>query len=426
SYIGCDYYPTVTQQYDYYNTAPANEYAVSVANAGNEDAMVTITRGNAMVYDTVVPAGQVSVITLPWVDALTKTTGPSVLVADGAYRLRSDRPVVVYQYNPLAASVTNDASILLPVNAWGQASMVASLPYWANYDLVGFYTVTASEDNTTVTLTPGPQSGTTKAGGGVAANGTGQVVLNQSDVLEVVTGSGDLSGTLVSADKPIQVISGHECTNVPINIPACDHLEESMYPIDTLAKDYIIVPPVQVPNTNQLKAQIVRIMAVADNTQITFTPDQGANQVLNAGQFFDLPMGTNAYRVSGSEPFMAVQFMVGQGAGFGTSDPAMLLSVPTAQFRQNYLFFAATNWVANFVDIIAPAGATVTVDGANVNAWTPVGATGFSVAHVQLSNAGNGNHTVNANQKVGISVYGVQDYGSYWYPGGLDLTINPQ
>ena len=29
-------------------------------------------------------------------------------------------------------------------------------------------------------------------------------------------------------------------------------------------------------------------------------------------------------------------------------------------------------------------------------------------------------------QPVGISVYGVQSYGSYWYPGGLDLTINPQ
>jgi hypothetical protein len=45
---------------------------------------------------------------------------------------------------------------------------------------------------------------------------------------------------------------------------------------------------------------------------------------------------------------------------------------------------------------------------------------------VKLSNAGDGNHTVNSDQKVGISVYGVLNYGSYWYPGGLDLNVIPQ
>ncbi|NJK31928.1 MAG: hypothetical protein HC927_05650 [Deltaproteobacteria bacterium] len=83
SYIGCDYYPTVTQQHDSYNGGQ-HQYAVAVANVSDEDAMITITRGANMVYDTVVPAGEVEVISLPWVDALTKTQGPSVMVVDGA------------------------------------------------------------------------------------------------------------------------------------------------------------------------------------------------------------------------------------------------------------------------------------------------------------------------------------------------------
>ncbi len=61
-----------------------------------------------------------------------------------------------------------------------------------------------------------------------------------------------------------------------------------------------------------------------------------------------------------------------------------------------------------------------------VNAWSPIGNTGFSVTHVPLSNGGDGSHRVTSDQKVGISVYGVQSAGSYWFPGGLDLDILPQ
>jgi hypothetical protein len=57
---------------------------------------------------------------------------------------------------------------------------------------------------------------------------------------------------------------------------------------------------------------------------------------------------------------------------------------------------------------------------------TPVAASGFSPAHVKLSNAGDGSHNVAGDQGIGISVYGVIDYGSYWYPGGLDLDVIPQ
>ena len=200
-----------------------------------------------------------------------------------------------------------------------------------------------------------------------------------------------------------------------------------MFPIESLAKEYIVVPPVQTPNNNLLKAQMVRIIAVEDDTEVEFEPDQGVDGTLtDAGDFIEISTTTNMFKVSSEKKFLVAQYMVGQGGGYGTSDPAMLLAVPTEQFRTSYLFHAPTGWVENFVDIIAPANANVSVDGNNVGAWTAIGNTGFSVAHVELSNAGDGNHTVSANQKVGISVYGVLDYGSYWYPGGLDLEIIPQ
>ncbi|NVB40255.1 IgGFc-binding protein [Pseudenhygromyxa sp. WMMC2535] len=428
SYIGCDYYPTVTPQYDPYNDAPKDEFAVAVANTGAEDAIILVTQGDDTVYDTVVSAGSVEVITLPWVNAMTKGSGPSALIVDGAYRLRSDRPIVVYQYNPLDSTTTNDASLMLPVNVWGKETMVASWPHWSS--IPAFYTVVAHEDNTTVTLTPPPGGVAVSAGGGVASDGSGQIVLDNSDAINVITSTtnADLTGSLVVADKPVQVIGGHKCTNVPANITACDHLEEALFPIETLADEYIVVPPAQVPNDNLDKAQMVRVIATEDDTTLTFEPDQGVSTNLaSAGDFVQLSSTTAAFKVTGDKPIMVVQYMVGQSAGYGTSDPAMVQAVTPGQFRTDYLFFAAPSWTANYVDIIAPTDASVTVDGAAVADWSAVGTSGYSVAHVELSNAGDGTHSVSADDKVGISVYGVQSAGSYWYPGGLELLqLNPQ
>ncbi|MCA9689823.1 MAG: IgGFc-binding protein, partial [Myxococcales bacterium] len=160
---------------------------------------------------------------------------------------------------------------------------------------------------------------------------------------------------------------------------------------------------------------------------LTFEPPQGVNTNLaNAGDFVEIPATTNDFKVSADKKIAVSLYMVGQSAQTGDSDPAMVMVVPTEQYRNSYLFFAATTWNANYVDVIAPNGANVTVDGNNVNNFAMIGATGYSIAHVTLSNNGNGNHTVMSNQKVGISVYGVQSYGSYWYPGGLDLDLIPQ
>ena len=221
------------------------------------------------------------------------------------------------------------------------------------------------------------------------------VALGEGDVLQVLSNyNGDVTGTIVEADKPVQVIGGHKCTNVPANISACDHLEESMFPIETLAKEYVVVPPVQVPNDTKDKGQIVRVIASEANTTLTFTPDQPVGKVLvNAGDFVEIPTTIAKFVVSADKKILVSQYMVGQDGGYGTSDPAMLVTVNPQQWRKNYLFHAATNWQANYVDILAPMGAVVTVDAVNVANWQPVAATNYQVAHVKLSNANGGNHS---------------------------------
>jgi len=104
----------------------------------------------------------------------------------------------------------------------------------------------------------------------------------------------------------------------------------------------------------------------------------------------------------------------------------MTISVPTEQYRSAYSFHAPTNYESSFANITAPVGAAVMIDGQAVAGFTPIGATGFNVARVQLSNAGDGDHTITGDQAFGVQVYGYGQYTSYWYPGGLNLNLIPQ
>jgi hypothetical protein len=448
SYIGCDYFPTVTANL----VGTQFHFAVAVSNTTANSAAVTVTQGANTISTVMVAANSVQVITLPWQAALK---GPaslngvpfpaSVKVAQGAYRLRSTQPVVVYQFNPLeytnggnctfdqtACSFSNDASLLLPTNAWTGTYRVAARHHF--YSSSGFYAVTASADNTVVTVAAAPNGGGVKTGvAGINNKGNGSVTLNAGDVIEIVTSGNDnnpsnpddVTGTLVTADKPVQVIGGHQCTYIPDGTGYCDHLEESMFPYESLANDYIVAAPLIPTGGNTPKVEMVRIVATTANTTLTYDPPQAGApaSIALAGSWVELNSSSKDFKISANQPIMVVQYMEGQDAGGNSGDPAMALAVATSQFRTSYLFHAPTNYETSYVNIIAPTGTPVNLDGAVVAGFAPIGGTGYSVARKSLSNAGTGNHTADSTAGFGISVYGYGQYTSYWYPGGSDLTV---
>ena len=443
SYIGCDYFPaTLTNLHE---TQPwVFNYAIVVANTTADPANITITKGDNAVQNLKVGPGTAQVINLPYVDALVKPTieenGPSVIVVDGAYRLRSTQPVTVYQYEPIdyeiggAFSFTNDASLLLPTHIWTGNYRVASRNHWTiqGFYLPGFYAVVARDDDTTVTITPSSTGASVYAGAGIKANGTGQIKLNAGDVLEVFTKTtgqipdADLTGTLVTADKPVSVFGGHKCVQVPLGTQACDRLEEAMLPIETLAKEYIVTPPLIPTGGNVPKAQYIRVIATEDNTTISYEPPQNGapTMIAKAGEWFEIPANTTDFRITGDKKILIAQYMQGQGND-SSGDPAMTLAVATEQFRTSYLVHAPLSYESNFANIVAPTGAKITLDGQPVNGFQPIGATGFGVMRVSLSDNADGNHDLSGDKAFGVTVYGYGQYTSYWYPGGLDLDLIP-
>ena len=114
---------------------------------------------------------------------------------------------------------------------------------------------------------------------------------------------------------------------------------------------------------------------------------------------------------------------LGTGGAAG-GDPAMALSVPIEQYRSSYIFLAPASYKENYVNVSAPAGDALMLDGTAVDLTklTPIGGGKYVGGRLSITA---GTHTITASQPFGIEVYGLAPFTSYMYPGGLDVkSIN--
>ncbi|MEW5851458.1 MAG: IgGFc-binding protein [Myxococcota bacterium] len=448
-YFGCDYWPTVTPNAVYRRFS----YAVAVANTESVPTSVTISHAGVVLASFIVNANSIEVTTLPWVDELKggdfdelvvpPLPGASRVVVDSAYRLRSTLPVTVYQFSPLeyrldnvancpgdppCRSFSNDASLLLPSHVLGTSYTVMS---WPSQGVGGFISVTATQDNTTVSVT-GAGSDTAAEGGGIRGDGSGTAVLNEGDVLQVFSSQdlldADLSGTRIQASRPVMVVGGHICANVPdLTVAYCDHLEETHAPSDTLGREYVVTVPATPGGVTA--NHMLRLSAAQGFSTVTFDPPVATSATLQPGEKpLDVLAVSQDVHITGTAPLLVAHFMQGSTITPGArGDPSMALAVPTEQFRSRYIFIASSTYDESYVNIIAPLAAVVRLDNAPVpeTAFQRVSGSSWRVARVPLPRTPEF-HEVRASLPVGIVVYGYGVDTSYMYAGGTNLqTISP-
>lgn len=476
SYIGCEYWPTPALN----SQVPSEfEFAVAIANPQLVPARVTVERGDVEQAAVTIAPGELETIRLPWVTDLKGTfqMERSGVVADGAYRVRSDVPVSVYQFNPLeyridrdcagesgsdasdgrCYSFSNDASLLLPTHvltgsylALARPSMLLILPGELGAERVvspGYVAITAVQDGTEVEVLS--RAHVLGSDGeeipSLAPGATVRVTLDRGDVLQLVSGAPadcptawvdetaavgvrycdlgddwDLTGSEIRASAPVAVIGGHNCTFVPFNRWACDHLEEALFPVEAWGRELLVgatQPIRREPN-------YIRIVSAADGNVIEFEPPLHGSMTLDRGELFETQL-SGEVRVRGTLPLSVAQFLVGQdfsGLGsagsFGAGDPSMSLAIPTEQFRLDYTLLTPATYDESWVNVTAPLAGRVTIDGRPITNFAPIGATGAGVARVQLRA---GVHRLEGTAPFGVTVYGFGSYTSYMYPGGLDL-----
>jgi hypothetical protein len=292
----------------------------------------------------------------------------------------------------------------------------------------------------------GPAGGCVAAGTGVtAADGgtTAEYNLNAGDVLQLVgvfaAGDSlihaDLSGTIINANQPVQVIAFNPISNIPDSATNADHVEETVLPAEVIGTSYLVAPPTS-PSGTVKGGHLVRIYGNFDGTTLSYAPaaPAGAPTSIAAGEVVDLGPLTDAFRVDGSQPFVVASFMVGGSlqAPAGDAcpdfpcrgDPSMSMMVTPEQFRTSYTFLAPVDYETNFADILVPDGANVMLDGAALtSAPQAIGATGWSIVREPLAAGSGGVHKLSSDQNVGLQVMGFGHATSYYYPGGLNLEL---
>ena len=399
-----------------------------------EDADVTITdvATGDVVGEATVAAGALKVFLLP---STSGQDGSKKSIS--SFRIVTTAPATVHQFNPLNASgvFTQDASLLLPGPTLGTTYSVMSWPHREDdeFTLRGFASVIGTAEGFTQVVVKaradvmggGP-------GSGVPAMGEGDVKtfqLQQGEVLNLETAGphgADLTGTWITADKPIAVFGGHECGNVPLGVTACDHLEQQLLPTTAwgVSSKVIAVPFAKRSDGQQ---DVWRIVGGAPDVKVTTDPPQPGYASFTLHQGTSVTFASaEAFVITATGPALVGHFLSGSAhPGFetacghtGLGDPAFTLGVPVQQFLRRYTVLSPAGYSHGFIDITAKLGTTVELDGQPITEPLTAVDADWGFARVAVEP---GVHKIESLSKIGVTVYGYDCDVSYAYPGGLTL-----
>ncbi len=337
-------------------------------------------------------------------------TGTHTALTRHAFRIKTDFPVVAYQFNPLenVSVFSNDASLLKPrealsfgnegalvtsyvVAGWPQTIAITDDPdtnFSSNYpiNLRAFLTIVGTQADTTIRVRTKARI---VAGGPVAetpVNGLIETKIGAFDVLNLETAdfNADFTGTLIDADAPIAVFTGGEASDAPkfdkLSQRRCcaDHLEDQLDPIRTAGKSFAIAHnPSRTRMVNAagaLTAEIpepdyVRFVAASKSGAKIKTTLPAPDDVIELGWLGDFREVT-AYRdfmAESSEPIHVAQIMGSQDAvgvkrGLPGGDPSLLIVPPLEQARPDYVFLTPDKYAFDYITVVAPVGAGVVLD----------------------------------------------------------------
>ena len=482
---GCDYWAV---DMDNHVLAQNGPFAVIVSNLSQQTAKVKITRKDgagtqaAVVVERDVASGDLSIFDLP-----NRNMGAAGTFWT-AYRVESSAPIVAYQFNPLdnVDVFSNDASLLIPSNTYGTEYFVVSrfelqgvgavsgqlIPYR------GEVSVVAASSATNVTIVP---TCTTQAGTNMPTMAAGQsytFALEPYQVLNIKTNQdgGDLTGTLVTADKPIAVFSGHEAA---LSSTTCcaDHLEHQMFPVSTWGDRYVATKS----KARQNELDYWRFIAAQDGTTISFEPAVASSRQLRRGEWFEISTAQD-FVVTADKPISVAQTLASSGEvitpgawtdctftnvcapGYACTmidaftgeaicippactvgasgcpsghvcsafedgsqyctavgDPTLIMLPPVKQWRKDYVFLSPNKYAQDYINIIAQADASVTLDDVVVppGNFSAISGSIYKVARVAVAD---GVHRVTATQPVSVIAYGYDRDVSYGYAAGLNLV----
>ena len=312
----------------------------------------TITNPNTgWTKDFEVDANATTLIDIPEEQAYNEASTYETIGNKGLMIVASDT-VSVYCTN--IAYDSFDASYVLPLQALADDYIIQTYDQSTNGDysdyLTSAFLVVATEDNTTIDITPSTNTLTGSPSGNPIT-----ITLNKGQTYQVRSnrqnGSNrDLSGSRVISreGKPIAVFNGNTLTTIPNVSHGFDHIFEQAMPIRSWGKQFIVT------QSYSRKRDFVKIVSSADNNVIK--KNGSVITTLNSCEVYSFEINQNekSCYIETSEPsgiYLYNTTSSDDGGNNKTGDPSMLWVAPIEQKMTDVTFttFSGTEELSSYI-----------------------------------------------------------------------------
>ena len=370
--------------------------------------------------DFVVEGGDV--ISIP-VDSAAQVKS-SEKIENLAVHIVSDQSIAVYGLSHRWQ--TTDTYLAYPIDVLGTEYRAIGYKWLAD-DLLSQFAVIATEDNTSVTITP---SNRTKLG--KPADRPFTITLDRGEVYQVIpefrpTSKSDLTGSTISSDKPVAVFSGHNCAYVPDQAyKACNILVEQMPPTRSWGRQFFV------GTLAGRSSSVIRVLANEDGTEVF--ENNSRVESLNAGEYYENANLKVNTMLTSSKPVLVAQYAKGYTApdpftrrADSVGDPMMIVVAPTEQFLSSYRFATpVTGTWEHYINLIVPTESIRSIrlnnEPINPGRFAVFGISRYSIAQIKLTY---GTYSITGDRPFGLYSYGFgyadKIYDAYGNGGGQSM-----
>jgi hypothetical protein len=363
SNAGNEFYISFPPCYDEESPGGDNSLRVFVASGVRQEVVLEVKGQGYRVSKVTVPNDVIEFriptnVGQPYLKRGNQIAPPEQVYQEAAVHVKARAPIIVYGMTRY--QYTSDGFLAIPINAFGTEYVVASYPQYtaagSTYQLPSLTNIIAGYDDTEITFTMGGMSGSMTSGG-LKKGQKRTFSMNKGDVVCVAnglnvdgsSGGGDIAGSLVKSNKPIGVVSGNQCANVPSGVYACDYTSEMELPSFTWGKEYHVTPIV-----GRQKAPVIRVFAKEKDTKVARDGGDWMRLTLNSrgegdafierrafdGNLNDLVNqgGTPCKVISADKPIYVMLYNPGQTDDNVVSDPFQLVLTPLEQYQKEIVF----------------------------------------------------------------------------------------
>ena len=362
---------------------------------------------------------------IPW--ELVEAAGSEEIQNKGIH-LVAEKPVNVYAGNWDKNSA--DLTVIFPTESLGNEYY--AMCYDVNPDDTdngdyggggnSEFLIVATQDFTQVLIIPSTVTDKNRNAGDSIS-----FTLNKGETYQVQSTNGDLTGSYISASKPVAFYSGALAATIPalLGVSGWDHLYEQIPPVKAWGHEFFAVP------LKSRQQDLYRIMAADDNTTVQITGKQ--DTVLNKGEFAEIVLLYNEpSRIKADKPILVAQFSqsksVDEGFTGGNGDPFMIILNSIAEWNTDVTFvaYSSSQIKVYYINIVALTDEikNIRYDGKSISGeFKPFTEGGYSYVQKTINPGTHRIENVNKSKGFLAYVYGFGGLESYGYSVGFNLDL---